>query len=224
MSTGELVGPATPDKTLIAVYVAETPARGTVPCFVARVASQLRRVSVVASMLLGASNFGRRDLELVASSSRGSGSALDRVGRSVLDVLQTIKDLRDRGIGIRTLADPLPVDTTAKDSPMAELAIVLLTLFAQMELTFNRERAAHARSVAASNGRQVGRPSVVDPTQLSYAVHLRDVESLSMTEIAAKTGLARATLYRHMPPRPDVVPTASGEAPPARTEGGASAG
>ena len=149
---------------------------------------------------------------------------LDRVGRSVLDVLQTIKDLRDRGIGIRTLADPLPVDTTAKDSPMAELAIVLLTLFAQMELTFNRERAAHARSVAASNGRQVGRPSVVDPRQLSYAVHLRDVESLSMTEIAAKTGLARATLYRHMPPRPDVVPTASGEAPPARTAGGAPAG
>jgi len=92
---------------------------------------------------------------------------------------------------------------------MAELAIVLLTLFAQMELTYNRERAAHARAVAESQGRQVGRPSVVDPKVLQYAVHLRDTGS-SMSEIAAATKLSRATLYRHLPPRPEVAPTASG--------------
>jgi DNA invertase Pin-like site-specific DNA recombinase len=134
---------------------------------------------------------------------------LDRVGRSVLSVLQVIADLRARGIGIKTLADPIPVDTTAEGGPMAELAIVLLTLFAQMELTYNRERAAHARAVAESQGRQVGRPSVVDPKVLQYAVHLRDTGS-TMSEIVAATKLSRATLYRHHPPRPEVAPTASG--------------
>lgn len=134
---------------------------------------------------------------------------LDRVGRSVLSVLQVIADLRARGIGIKTLADPIPVDTTAEGGPMAELAIVLLTLFAQMELTYNRERAAHARAVAESQGRQVGRPSVVDPKVLAYAAHLRDTGS-TMSEIAAATKLSRATLYRHLPPRPEVAPTASG--------------
>jgi len=136
--------------------------------------------------------------------------SLDRVGRSVLSVLQTIADLRARGIGIKTLADPLPVDTTTEGGALAELAIVLLTLFAQMELTFNRERAAHARAVAQSQGRQVGRPSVVDPKVLAYALHLRDVDGSLMSEIATLTGLSRATLYRHLPPRPELAPTVTG--------------
>jgi len=136
--------------------------------------------------------------------------SLDRVGRSVLSVLQTIADLRARGIGIKTLADPLPVDTTTEGGALAELAIVLLTLFAQMELTFNRERDAHARAVAQSQGRQVGRPSVVDPKVLAYALHLRDVDGSLMSEIATLTGLSRATLYRHLPPRPELAPTVTG--------------
>lgn len=140
---------------------------------------------------------------------------LDRIGRSVLAVLQTIADLRARGIGIRTLADPLPVDTSAEASPMAEIAIVMLSLFGQMELTFNRERAAHARAVAAANGTRSGRKSVVDPKKLAYAIHLRDTDH-TMAEIATATGLARATLYRHLPPRPILAPTASGTESTAR--------
>lgn len=137
---------------------------------------------------------------------------LDRIGRSVLSVLQTIADLRALGVGIRTLADPLPVDTSGEASPMAEIAIVMLSLFGQMELTFNRERAAHARAVAAANGTRAGRKSVVDPKVLAYAIHLRDMGN-TMSEIVAATKLSRATLYRHLPQRPEVVPTASGTAP-----------
>lgn len=54
-----------------------------------------------------------------------------------------------RGIGIKTLRDPIPIDTT-DTSPMAELAVALLALFARMERTFMRERAAHAREVGAA--------------------------------------------------------------------------
>jgi DNA invertase Pin-like site-specific DNA recombinase len=140
---------------------------------------------------------------------------LDRIGRSVLSVLTTIAELRERGVGIRTLADPLPVDTGAEASPMAEIAIVMLSLFGQMELTFNRERAAHARAVAAANGTRAGRPSVVDPKQLAYAIHLRDTD-YTMAQIGAATGLSRATLYRHLPPRQVLAPTAAGVAPELR--------
>jgi|SRR5665647_777697 len=140
---------------------------------------------------------------------------LDRIGRSVLSVLTTIAELRERGVGIRTLADPLPVDTGAEASPMAEIAVVMLSLFGQMELTFNRERAAHARAVAAANGTRAGRPSVVDTKKLDYAIHLRDTEH-TMAEIAAATGLSRATLYRHLPKRPVLVPTAAGVSPERR--------
>ncbi|MCK2201716.1 recombinase family protein [Corynebacterium callunae] len=126
---------------------------------------------------------------------------LDRLGRTVRDTLNLIHDLRERGVGVRTLADPIPVDSSNPDDPMAQLAVVILSLFGQMERTYALERAAHARAVATAKGKRVGRPSVVDPDKLRYAEHLRN-EGLSMREIVEKTGIARTTLYRYLPPRP----------------------
>jgi DNA invertase Pin-like site-specific DNA recombinase len=123
---------------------------------------------------------------------------LDRIGRSVRDTLNLIHDLRERGIGLRNLADPIRVDTTKPDDPMAELALLMLALFAQMESVYNRERAAHARSVAESKGRRHGRPVSIDPTKIAWARHLREQGDLTMTEIVEKTGISRATIYRRM--------------------------
>ena len=75
---------------------------------------------------------------------------LDRLGRTVREVLNLIHDLRERGIGVRNLADAIRVDSGNPDDPMAQLAVVLLALFAQMERTYTLERAAHARAVAAA--------------------------------------------------------------------------
>jgi len=75
---------------------------------------------------------------------------------------------------VRNLADPIRIDSTNPHDPMAQLAVVLLALFAQMERTYAMERAAHARSVAAATGKRIGRPSVVNPDQLDYAARLRD--------------------------------------------------
>jgi DNA invertase Pin-like site-specific DNA recombinase len=126
---------------------------------------------------------------------------LDRLGRTVRDTLNLIHDLAQRGVGVRNLADPIRVDSSRPDDPMAQLAVVLLALFAQMERTYALERAAHARAVAAAKGRPVGRPSVVDADRLAYATHLRDAGH-TIAEIVAKTGITRTTLYRHLPPRP----------------------
>jgi DNA invertase Pin-like site-specific DNA recombinase len=136
---------------------------------------------------------------------------LDRLGRTVRDTLNLIHELTDRGIGVRNLADPIRVDSSNPDDPMGQLAVVLLALFAQMERTYTVERAAHARAVAAAKGRRVGRPSVVDPDKLAYAAHLRDAGH-TIAEIVAKTGIARSSLYRHLPPRPAEPVTAATEA------------
>ncbi|MDO5366838.1 recombinase family protein [Kocuria sp.] len=135
---------------------------------------------------------------------------LDRLGRTVRDTLNLIHDLRERGVGVRTLADPIPVDSSNPDDPMAQLAVVILSLFGQMERTYALERAAHARAVATAKGKRVGRPSVVDPDKLRYAEHLRN-EGLSMREIVEKTGIARTTLYRYLPPRPKDTHTADSQ-------------
>jgi DNA invertase Pin-like site-specific DNA recombinase len=126
---------------------------------------------------------------------------LDRLGRTVRDTLNLIHSLAERGVGIRNLADPIKVDSSNPADPMAQLAVVLLALFGQMERTYTLERAAHARSVATAKGRRIGRPVLVDPAKLAYAAHLRDTGH-TVTEIIAKTGIARTSLYRHLPPRP----------------------
>lgn len=137
---------------------------------------------------------------------------LDRLGRTVRDTLNMVHELRERGVGVRTLADPLAVDTTEPDSPMAQLAFVMLALFGQMERTYAAERAAHARTVATANGRRTGRPSVVDPAKLEHAALLR-ANGATVREITTKTGLKRTTLYRHLPPRSPAAET--GGSPPA---------
>ena len=150
---------------------------------------------------------------------------LDRLGRTVRDTLNLIHDLAARGVGVRNLADPIKVDSSNPSDPMAQLAVVLLALFAQMERTYTVERAAHARAVATAKGRRVGRPSVVDPDKLAWAVHLRDAGD-TIAQITAKTGITRTTLYRHLPPRPaEQVTEAPVTAPnPALELGGAEAG
>ena len=134
---------------------------------------------------------------------------LDRLGRTVRDTLNMLHDLREREVGVRTLADPMPVDSSDPHDPMAQLSVVILSLFGQVERTYAIERAAHARAVATSKGKRVGRPSVVDPDKLKYAEHLRN-EGFSMREIVGKTNIARTTLYWYLPPRPIDTHTAEG--------------
>ena len=134
---------------------------------------------------------------------------LDRLGRTVRDTLNMIHELAERGVGVRNLADPIKVDSSNPKDPMAQLAVVLLALFGQMERTYTLERAAHARCGGHREGARIGRPSVVDPHKVAYAAHLREAGD-TIAEIVAKTGIARTTFYRHLPPRPLESLTAAG--------------
>jgi len=135
---------------------------------------------------------------------------LDRLGRTVRDTLNLIHELTERGVGVRNLADPIKVDSSSPDDPMAQLAVVLLALFGQMERTYAMERAAHARAVASAKGRRIGRPVLVDADQIAYAAHLRDTGH-TIADIVAKTGIARSSLYRHLPARPTPSLTAAAD-------------
>jgi DNA invertase Pin-like site-specific DNA recombinase len=120
---------------------------------------------------------------------------LDRIGRNLREVLNLVHDLAERGIGIRSLADPLPINTA--DEGMGRIAFLLLALFAEMERTFTAERAAHACSVAEANGRQVGRPLAHSADKIEYARLLRGQGS-SYGEISAKTSIPKASLHRYL--------------------------
>ncbi|MET7773972.1 recombinase family protein [Nocardia sp. NPDC005366] len=120
---------------------------------------------------------------------------LDRLGRNLREVLNLVHDLADRGIGVRSLADPLPINTA--DEGMGRIAFLLLALFAEMERTFAAERAAHARAVAETKGRRIGRPNAHPDDKIDYARLLRR-EGKSLAQIAAKTGIPKASLHRYL--------------------------
>ena len=139
---------------------------------------------------------------------------LDRIGRNLREVLNLVHDLDQRGIGFRTLADPLPIATTGEG--MGRIAFLLLALFAEMERTFAAERAAHARAVAEAHGRRAGRPIAHPADKIEYARLLRG-QGETYGQIAAKTSIPKASLHRYLTPPldPTVVCPGCGYTPPA---------
>lgn len=120
---------------------------------------------------------------------------LDRLGRNLREVLNLVHDLAERGIGVRSLADPLPINTA--DDGMGRIAFLLLALFADMERTFTGERAAHARAVAEAAGRRVGRPVAHPADKIEYA-RLLKAQGESLGTIATKTGIPKTSLHRYL--------------------------
>jgi DNA invertase Pin-like site-specific DNA recombinase len=123
---------------------------------------------------------------------------LDRIGRNLREVLNLVHDMVGRGIGVRSLADPLPINTA--DEGMGRIAFLLLALFAEMERTSPR-RAAHARAVAEAAGRQVGRPIAHPADKIEYARLLRG-QGHSYGQISAKTSIPKASLHRYLSAAP----------------------
>src|SRR6266536_3063567 len=120
---------------------------------------------------------------------------LDRLGRNLREVLNLVHDLAEKGIGVRSLADPLPINTA--DEGMGRIAFLLLALFAEMERTFTAERAANARAVAEAKGRHVGRPVAHPADRIEYA-RLLKAQGASLGAIATKTGIPKTSLHRYL--------------------------
>ncbi len=127
---------------------------------------------------------------------------LDRLGRTVRDTLNLIHDLAERGVGVRNLADP-----------MAQLAVVLLALFGQMERTYTLERAAHARAVATATGRRVGRPvtstrrsSTTPPTYAPPGTPSPRSSPRPASSAPASTGTCRPGPQSRSPPAKSLLP------------------
>lgn len=119
----------------------------------------------------------------------------DRLGRNLREVLNLVHELAGQKIGVRSIADPIRIDTA--DEGMGRAAFLLLALFAEMERTFTAERAAHARTVAEASGRHVGRPVAHSPEKIEHA-RLLHAQGDSLAVIAGKTGIPKTSLHRYL--------------------------
>jgi DNA invertase Pin-like site-specific DNA recombinase len=121
---------------------------------------------------------------------------LDRLGRSVKEVLTIADGLHDQGVGLRILTGTL----TGTYSPTGEgkFFFVMMAAFAELERDMIRERTMAGLAAARAQGRTGGRPTVMDADTLA-AAQARRANGESPTQIAKALGVSRASIYRHLP-------------------------
>ncbi len=114
---------------------------------------------------------------------------LDRLGRSMRHLIDTVRDLDQRGIGFRSLTEG--IDTTTSGGT---LVFHLFGALAQFERDLIRERTRAGLNAAAARGRKGGRKAVVTAEKLERAKRLIE-KGLTVREAAARIKVGKTALY-----------------------------
>jgi DNA invertase Pin-like site-specific DNA recombinase len=118
---------------------------------------------------------------------------LDRLGRSLRHLVDTVTGLADRGIGFRSLQEA--IDTT---TPGGKLVFHVFAALAEFERDLIRERTSAGLAAARARGRHGGRPSVLTGHKLQVAREMYASRQYTVTAIANTLGVSRASIYRHL--------------------------
>jgi|SRR5579872_6656646 len=121
---------------------------------------------------------------------------LDRLGRSLANLIELMTLLDERKIGFRSLTEQ--IDTTTSGG---KLIFHIFGALAEFERNLIRERTLAGLAAARARGRQGGRPRLLESKKVAMAQTLYDDRNNSIREICTTLGISRATLYRYIKPR-----------------------
>lgn len=114
---------------------------------------------------------------------------LDRLGRSLPHLIETVNALEARGVSFRSLTEA--IDTT---TPGGRLVFHIFGALGQFERDLIRERTRAGLDAAAARGRQGGRKPVVTNEKLKRAQALR-AQGFTVREVAARIKVGKTALY-----------------------------
>ena len=117
---------------------------------------------------------------------------LDRLGRSLLHLVNTVNALAERNVGFRSLREGF--DTTHNGG---RLVFHIFASLAEFERGVIRERVTAGIAAAKARGRVGGRPRAMDTKKLKMARTLLDGGS-SVSEVCEALSVSQATLYRYL--------------------------
>lgn len=120
---------------------------------------------------------------------------LDRLARSLFDLIDTLHIMKDRGIAFRSICEGM--DTA---SPYGELIYVMASAFAALERSILIERTRAGMEAAKARGVKFGRRPALNGEGLREALYLRR-NGMKVPAIAAQLGVGRSTLYRTLAKR-----------------------
>lgn len=126
---------------------------------------------------------------------------LDRLGRSLKHLIDTITELDDASVAFKSLTENLDTSSTG-----GRLVFHIFGALAEFERDLIRERTLAGLAAARARGRKGGRPRKLDAKKIATAKRLLEDPNQSVTEVAQILGVARSTLYRTLKQAPNKPP------------------
>lgn len=118
---------------------------------------------------------------------------LDRLGRSLQHLIDTIKSLQEKKIGFQSLQES--IDTTTSGG---KLTFHIFSALAEFERDVIRERTKAGLVAARARGRVGGRPALLVPKQITRLKKLYDARKNTVAEICKIFGISRPTFYNYI--------------------------
>jgi DNA invertase Pin-like site-specific DNA recombinase len=119
---------------------------------------------------------------------------LDRLARSLKQLIETVELLESRSIGLRSLTEA--IDTTTAGG---KLVFHVFGALAEFERSIIRERTKAGLDAARARGKKGGRPPALAAKDLTAAKAMLSDPDITMEEVAKRLRVAPSTLYRHLP-------------------------
>lgn len=118
---------------------------------------------------------------------------LDRLGRSLKDLIGWVHTLETQDIELKSLQEA--IDT---GSPSGKLTFHLFAALAEFERNLIRERTQAGLSAARARGRMGGRPKALDKDKRALVVELYNGKKTSLKKICTMMGISKPTLYAYV--------------------------
>ncbi len=119
---------------------------------------------------------------------------LDRLARSLKQLIETVEELEAGGIGFKSITEA--IDTTTSGG---RLVFHIFAALAEFERSIIRQRTMAGLASARARGRLGGRPPALSAKDLVQAKALLNDPSITVVEVAKRLRVAPSTLYRHLP-------------------------
>jgi DNA invertase Pin-like site-specific DNA recombinase len=129
---------------------------------------------------------------------------LDRLGRDLHHLINTVHDLTGRGIGLKVLAGHgAGIDTT---TAAGKLVFGIFAALSEFERELTSERTVAGLASARARGRKGGRPFKMTAAKLRLAMAAMGQPETTVGALCKELGITRQTLYRHVSPKGELRP------------------
>jgi DNA invertase Pin-like site-specific DNA recombinase len=118
---------------------------------------------------------------------------LDRLGRSLHDLILLARKLEEAGVGLMSVQEK--IDTSSSGG---RLIFHMFGALAEFERNLVRERTQAGLTAARARGRKGGRPKLLDPAKRQLAVRLYAEKRHTIGEICRMMGISKPTLYNYL--------------------------